>query len=114
MKKSIYDIKEELRKSLDIERQNGVNYDDFMALANMAKEFLPYENVNKSEIENTWIDYRINNIEQNEYRYDPTLFHGFDEVVGEKNIIECINDRGVLGHSITVHIVMCPIILIIM
>jgi hypothetical protein len=90
-------MKKELNKILSTEKTNGVNYDDFMALVNIAKEILPCEGTNKSMVQNTWFNYRLNNMEQNKYRYNPTLFHGFDEVVGENNIIECIEGGGVFG-----------------
>ncbi|WP_112180329.1 MULTISPECIES: hypothetical protein [Paraliobacillus] len=89
-------LMQEISEMLKHEKKQGLLHHDFMALVNIAKELLPL-GYSINNIEDIWTKYRLNNLEQNQYRLDPDLFEGFDEVIGEENIIECIKNKGVFG-----------------
>lgn len=91
------DLKSQLNQLLQTEKELGVEYDDFMALMNICKEFLPLDHTSSTDIEKIWMQYRLNNLEQNEYRFQPELFTGFDEIIGQEHILECIKNKGVFG-----------------
>ncbi len=90
-------LQAELDRLLRYEKEHGLGYDDFMALVNMSKELLPLHSADPNHIESTWMKYRMNNLEQNEYRFHPEAFAGFDEIVGAEHIAECIRNKGVFG-----------------
>ncbi|WP_411349086.1 hypothetical protein [Paenibacillus sp. WLX2291] len=90
-------LQNELDQLLRYEKEHGLGYDDFMALVNISKELLPLDSADTNHIESTWMKYRMNNLEQNEYRLSPDAFAGFDEIVGAEHILQCVRNKGVFG-----------------
>lgn len=86
------------RARLAVERRKGVPFDYFIALSNLARELAPLQN--SRAVEDVWLEYRVNQKISDVYRERPDLFPGFDRVVGLENLMDRLNEGGVI---VTLH-----------